>query len=83
MKLLFLSSVVSLLVCATPAMAELYHGPIYQNGKVWVPMDGGPEDGDLGFGHWEVAPNNKALEKLHNKELKGVKKALDKATVKE
>lgn len=77
MKLLLLSSVVSLLVVATPAFAELYHGPIYQNGKVWVPMEALPEDGDLGFGHWEVSPNAKALEKLHQKELKDVKKALD------
>lgn len=83
MKLLLLSSVVSLLLAATPALSELYHGPIYQNGKVWVPMDVSPEDGDLGFGHWEVAPNAKALEKLHAHELKGVKKALDNSKAKE
>lgn len=83
MKLLLLSSVLSLLVVATPAVADLNNGPIHQNGKVWVPMVGSPEESDTGLGHWESNPNAKVDEKRVRKEIKDIKKSLDNHPTKE
>lgn len=77
MKLLLLSSVLSLLVVATPAVADMNRGPIYQNGKVWVPLVGSPEENDTGLGYWAENSNAKADEKRLRKEIESVKKSLD------
>lgn len=79
MKLMLLV-VTALMFVSTPAIADLYSGPIYQNGKVWQPSS---ENDDLGLGYWLPNPNAATDEGRAKKETEKMKKLLDTVKPKE